>query len=211
MLLLSTFILSSSAYACVDLEVEGLNSLLIYKENKSLCFNKTSDSDDYKEYAFVNTDFNLLNYNSIFIESITVNQQPSDTVNQETLTQIKSDIENHIKSRLSKVTKVVENPDQGSLTLNISISGAELTGEGLGLTDFIPLKAIWNASKKVRDQNIKVPTIIVEAKTTDSTSNIPMRGRVIIAKGEGFVDRAETEQSFEEMVIATVNKALNKY
>ena len=95
--------------------------------------------------------------------------------------------------------------------LEVSFSGARISGEGIGIIDLLPVKALWNLGKKAADKNTKVPVMIVESKLTDSEDNSLQRARVILVRGESFVDRAVTRDNFVGMADMTVKKAFETF
>ena len=77
--------------------------------------------------------------------------------------------------------------------------------------DLLPVKALWNLGKKAADKNTKVPVMIVESKLTDTQDNSLQRARVILVRGESFVDRDVTRENFVGMADMTVKKAFESY
>ena len=53
--------------------------------------------------------------------------------------------------------------------------------------------------------------MIVESKLTDSEDNSLQRARVIVVRGESFVDRAVTRDNFVVMADMTVKKAFETF
>jgi len=201
---------SLNVMACESLKDDGLNDSLLFKDHG--CLKLTADTEDFRQYSFTNPSFNMLAYQNILIEDVIINQQPDDSVTQSVLDDMKRAIKNSIIEHIGDHRQIVSEPG-GPYTarLEVSFSGARVSGEGIGILDLLPVKALWNLGKKAADKNTKVPVMIVESKLTDTQDNSLQRARVILVRGESFVDRDVTRDNFVGMADMTVKKAFESY
>jgi len=201
--------LSLNLIACESLEDDGLNDSLLFKDHG--CLTLTADTPDFKQYSYTNPNFNLLAYQSLMIEEVIINQRPDDSVTQAILDEMKKSIRHSIIEHIGNSRKIVTEMGPNTAKLEVSFSGARISGEGIGIIDLLPVKALWNLGKKAADKNTKVPVMIVESKLTDSEDNSLQRARVIVVRGESFVDRAVTRDNFVGMADMTVKKAFETF
>ena len=200
---------SLNTIACESLKDDGLNDSLLFKDHG--CLKLTADTEDFRQYSFTNPSFNLLAYQNILIEDVIINQQPDDSVTQSVLDDMKRAIKNSIIEHIGDHRQIVSDPGPYTARLEVSFSGARVSGEGIGILDLLPVKALWNLGKKAADKNTKVPIMIVESKLTDTQDNSLQRARVILVRGESFVDRDVTRDNFVGMADMTVEKAFESY
>ena len=200
---------SLNVMACESLKDDGLKDSLLFKDHG--CLELTADTEEFRQYSFTNPSFNLLAYQNIIIEDVIINQQPDDSVTQSVLDDMKMAIKNSIIEHIGDHRQIVSEPGPNTARLEVSISGARVSGEGIGVLDLLPIKALWNLGKKATDNNTKVPVMIVESRLTDTQDNSLQRARVILVRGESFVERDVTRDNFVEMADMAVIKAFESY
>jgi hypothetical protein len=197
-------ILTSQIYACESIGDDLKNSLL-FKDHG--CLQKRNSDKDFTQYTYTSPHYNILAYESVIISDVVINQKAGDTVNQEALDQIKKELENSVESRIAAVRKITQSSGPSTVRLEVAFSGAQLTGEGLGLLDIVPIKALWNIGKKLSDNNTKVPVVMLESRLTNSETGELLKSRIMLVQGEPFVEREFTQGAFIDLARKAVYKA----
>lgn len=192
-------------WGCESTKDDGLNDSLLFKDHG--CLQLTSNENNFKQYSYYNPNFNFLAYQSVYIKEIIINQTPDDTVTQDVLDQMKRKIRSTLIGRIGNSRKIVSAPGPNVATLEIAFSGVTISGEGMAIIDLLPVKALWNLGKIVLDKNTKVPGLIAESKLTDSLTGKLFRARIILIRGESFVDREDAKDHFVETAKLTIDKA----
>jgi hypothetical protein len=146
---------SLNVMACESLKDDGLKDSLLFKDHG--CLKLTADTKDFRQYSFTNPSFNLLAYQKVLIEDVIINQQPDDSVTQSVLDDMKRSIKNSVIKHIGNYRQIVSEPGPNTARLEVSFSGARVSGEGIGILDLLPVKALWNLGKKAADKIPRFP------------------------------------------------------
>lgn len=79
--------------------------------------------------------------------------------------------------------KIVHESDPQTLTVRMAITGIQLTSPALGVTDFIPIKALFNLGRKAAGDAPQVAEISAEVEVLDPSGK-RLAAAVVTRKGE---------------------------
>lgn len=86
-------------------------------------------------------------------------------------------------SAFSSDYKIVHESDPQTLTVRMAITGIQLTSPSLGVTDFIPIKALFNLGRKAAGDAPQVAEISAEVEVLDPSGK-RLAAAVVTRKGE---------------------------
>ena len=202
---LPTTVFALNIFDCANTASDDLNS--IYLSPDVTCWKSLVDEDDFKSYGYNSLQLRPQGYKSIVIDKLIVKQKPEDGLTQAILNNVSDNVTESIKTNLQEKFTLTTTPGKETLRLQVLLSEALITGEGIELRDLLPIKAVWNLGKKMLDQNIKVPFMIFESRLTDSETGALVRARVFIVRGEHFAGRELNEDDFTSLAYKTVKEA----
>ena len=167
------------------------------------------DEDNFRSYGYNNPDLSLSSYNSVLLDEITIEEKADSTVTAELLTRIKNTARTKIRDEVGASYSLASSAEPNVMRMQVNFRDADLTGEEMGVLDFLPIKAAWNLGKKITDNNTKVPFMVFESRISDSVSGDLIRARIFVFRGEGF-EGEMAPNTFESLVINSIDKAFEK-
>ena len=201
------FTMISQSLACENKVINDLAETTIFKNVD--CWTLLVDEDNFRSYGYNNPDLSLSSYNSVLLDDITIEEKADDTVTAELLTRIKNSARTKIREELQASHSLVNAKGSNVMRMQVNFRDADLTGDGMGVLDFLPIKAAWNLGKKIIDENTKVPFMVFESRISDSVSGELIRARIFVFRGEGF-EGEMAPNTFESLVINSIDKAFKK-
>jgi len=167
------------------------------------------DEDNFRSYGYNNPNAKLSSYNSVLFDEITIEEKADSTVTAELLTRIKNTARTKIRDEVQASYSLANSIDPNVMKMQVNFRDAALTGEGMGVLDFLPIKVAWNLGKKALNKNTKVPFMVFESRITDSVSGELIRARIFVFRGEGF-EGEMVPNTFESLVVNSIDKAFEK-
>ena len=143
------------------------------------------------------------------LEKITIEEKADSTMTAELLTRIKNSARTKIRDEVQASYSLANSIDPNVMKMQVNFRDAALTGEGMGVLDFLPIKVAWNLGKKALNKNTKVPFMVFESRITDSVSGELVRARIFVFRGEGF-EGDMAPNTFESLVVNSIDKAFEK-
>ena len=201
------FTMISQSLACENKVINDLAETTIFKNVD--CWTLLVDEDNFRSYGYNNPDLSLNSYNSVLLDEITIEEKADSTVTAELLTRIKNTARTKIRDEVRASYSLVSSAEPNVMRMQVNFRDADLTGEEMGVLDFLPIKAAWNLGKKITDNNTKVPFMVFESRISDSVSGDLIRARIFVFRGEGF-EGEMAPNTFESLVINSIDKAFEK-
>ena len=197
----------SQSLACENKATNDLAETTIFKNVE--CWKLLVDEEHFRSYGYNNPNAKLSSYNSVLLDKITIEEKADSTVNDAMLGRIKNYATSKIKEEIQASYSLAKEIGPNVIRMQVNFRDADLTGEGMGVIDFLPIKAAWNLGKKVLNKNTKVPFMVFESRISDSVSGELIRARIFVFRGEGFEGEL-APNTFESLVINSIDKAFEK-
>ena len=202
-----SFSFISQSLACENKAKNDLAETTIFKNID--CWTLLVDEDNFRSYGYNNPNAKLSSYNSVLLEKITIEEKADSTMTAELLTRIKNSARTKIRDEVQASYSLANSIDSNVMKMQVNFRDAALTGEGMGVLDFLPIKVAWNLGKKALNKNTKVPFMVFESRITDSVSGELVRARIFVFRGEGF-EGEMAPNTFESLVVNSIDKAFEK-
>lgn len=173
----------------------------------------SSPDDGVKIYRYKNPSFKVSDYKGMMIDPVVIYQTATTPtegkgISEETIYQVRQDIDKSIKSGAANRFNVVDKPGPGVARLSIAITGAQTLGEGFKPRDLVPVSAILNLASKATGMETKKPFLVVEAKLQDSVTGKILGESVYTVEGETFRLESSSPEAFKELAIKWVRTAI---
>ena len=172
-----------------------------------------SPEEGVKIYRYKNPSFKVSDYKGVIIDPVVIYQTATDPkdgkgISEETIYQVRQDIDAAIKKGASNRFNVIDKPGPGVARISIAITGAETLGEGFKPRDLVPISAILNLASKAAGVESKKPFLVVEAKLQDSVTGKILGEAVYTVEGETFRLESSSVEAFKDLAIKWVRTAL---
>jgi len=172
-----------------------------------------SPEDGVKIYRYKNPSFKMSDYKGMMIDPVVIYQTATTSkegqgISEETIYQVRQDIDAAIKKGASNRFNVVDKQGPGVARVSIAITGAETLGEGFKPRDLVPVSAILNLASKATGLQTKKPFLVVEAKLQDSVTGKILGESVYTVEGETFRLESSSPEAFKELAIKWVRTAM---
>jgi hypothetical protein len=172
-----------------------------------------SPEDGVKIYRYKNPSFKISDYKAMMIDPVVIYQTattPKDGkgISEETIYQVRQEIDTAVKKGASNRFNVVDKPGPGVARVSIAITGAQTLGEGFKPRDLVPVSAILNLASKATGMDTKKPFLVVEAKLQDSVTGKILGESVYTVEGESFRLESSSPEAFKELAIKWVRTAM---
>jgi hypothetical protein len=172
-----------------------------------------SPEEGVKIYRYKNPSFKVSDYKGVIIDPVVIYQTATDPkegkgISEETIYQVRQDIDAAIKKGASNRFNVVNKPGPGVARISIAITGAQTLGDGFKPRDLVPVSAILNLASKAAGVDSKKPFLVVEAKVQDSVTGKILGEAVYTVEGETFRLESSSVDAFKELAIKWVRTAL---
>lgn len=172
-----------------------------------------SPEDGVKIYRYKNPSFKVSDYKGMMIDPVVIYQTATNTqdgkgISEETIYQVRQDIDAAIKQNAANRFNIVDKPGPGVARVSIAITGAQTMGEGFKPRDLVPVSAILNLASKATGVDSKKPFLVVEAKLQDSVTGKILGESVYTVEGETFRLESSSAEAFKELAVKWVRTAL---
>jgi|AntAceMinimDraft_1070359.scaffolds.fasta_scaffold04806_3 hypothetical protein len=171
--------------------------------------------DGVKIYRYKSPSFNLSDYKGVMIDPVVIYQTATaetakNGVTEETIYQIRRDIDATLARGASQRFNVVKEPGPGVARISVAITGAEALGEGFKPRNLMPISAVMKVASDAAGVNSKTAMIVVEAKLQDSVSGRLLGEAVYTVAGDSFRLESSSAEAFKEASVKWVQAALRE-
>jgi len=157
----------------------------------------------------------LSDYKGVMIDPVVIYQTATaetakNGVTEETIYQIRRDIDATLARGASQRFNVVKEPGPGVARISVAITGAEALGEGFKPRNLMPISAVMKVASDAAGVNSKTAMIVVEAKLQDSVSGRLLGEAVYTVAGDSFRLESSSAEAFKEASVKWVQAALRE-
>lgn len=172
-----------------------------------------SPEEGVKIYRYKNPTFKISDYKGMMIDPVVIYQSATTNkdgkgISEETIYQVRQDIDSAIKQNAANRFNVVNQPGPGVARVSIAITGAQTLGEGFKPRDLVPVSAIMNLASKATGVDSKKPFLVVEAKLQDSVTGKILGESVYTVEGETFRLESSSAAAFKDLAVKWVKTSL---
>lgn len=162
-----------------------------------------------KAFRYTSTKFDPSNYQAVMIDSVTINQAGvDDKITADTIEKTRATLEDGIKQKISKVIALTDKAGPGTLKVNVSISGADIAGEGFKPRNILPVSAVLKLASKAAGKDKKTALLLIESKVSDSLSGELLKATMLTISSDSFRDQAEADQELTGLAKKVVDLAM---
>lgn len=149
----------------------------------------------------------LRRYSSVVIEKPVFYPapKPSDQVNQATLDEVATYLQQAMRRELQGRMTVVEQANTDSLVLRSAITAVDISTEGLKPYEVVPIALVLAAATTAAGTRDRTTEIYVEMEALDGRTSQPVAQ--IVRKGSGL----DLENSSSQLTLATLKPLLNSW
>ncbi len=171
--------------------------------------------DGVNIYRYKSPSFNLSDYKGVMIDPVVIYQTATaetakNGVTEETIYQIRRDIDATLVRGASQRFNVLKEPGPGVARISVAITGAEAMGEGFKPRNLMPISAVMKVASDAAGVNSKTAMIVVEAKLQDSVSGRLLGEAVYTVSGDSFRLESSSSEAFKEAAVKWVQAALRE-
>lgn len=164
-------------------------------------------------YRYVSPDFKRSEWKGVMIDPVLLYQtalksEGKKGLTEEIIYQTRMTIDNELRSKVSQRFNVVDKSGPGIARLSVAITGAEVEGENLKLRNVVPISAVLFAAQKATGLDSKTPSLVVEAKMSDSVTGKILGECVYTMSGDTFRTESSTTEAFQKLAIDWVTTAV---
>ncbi|CAN4265535.1 Protein of unknown function DUF3313 [Methylophilaceae bacterium] len=162
-----------------------------------------------KAFRYTSTKFDPSNYQAVIIDSVLINQSGvNDKITADTMEKTRATLEDGIKQKIGKVIALTDKAGPGTLKVNISISGADVAGEGFKLRNILPVSAVLKLASKAAGKDKKTAMLLIESKVSDSVSGELLKASMLTISSDSFRDQADADQELTALAKKVVDLAM---
>ncbi len=162
-----------------------------------------------KAYRYTNTKFDPSNYQAVMIDSVTLSQSGvDDKITADTMEKTRAILEDGIKQKISKVIALTDKAGPATLKVNVSISAADIVGEGFKPRNILPVSAVLKLASKAAGKDKKTAMLLIESKVSDSLSGELLKATMLTISSESFRDKDEADQELTDLAKKVVDLAM---
>ena len=157
---------------------------------------------DIRAWRYLKPGLSASSYTAVIIEPVYLNQSEyTKEITPEVITQTKKILEEAMRQAVSRRgdIKIVNQPGPGVVRVAVSITGAEISADGLKPWNFTPIGLATNAAAYAAGVNSRTPALVVENRITDSQSREFIAGRMVAVQGEPFRLGSSSVSAFQDM------------
>lgn len=144
--------------------------------------------------AYVNPEFTPARYNAIKLDPVVYYPEPQPTadVSQDTLTQIRTEMDQALRKKLGEKVRIVDRAGPGVAQVRVAITAVGVETRSLKAYQFIPVALAVTGAKAMAQGGLpRDATIAIESHVTDSVSGELLYAAVRGGTGERVVDAAQ--------------------
>jgi hypothetical protein len=150
-------------------------------------------------YAYVSDQFKPYNYSALMVEPLQFypEPQPSEHVTMNTLTQIRSYVDQAVRTKLGQKVRLVDQPGVGVARLRLGITAVGEKKRALKAYQYLPIGLVITGGVAVAQGGLPHDsTIAFESEVTDSVSKQPL----LVAVRGGTGERVKSEEQGQHIV-----------
>jgi hypothetical protein len=150
-------------------------------------------------YAYVSDQFKPYNYSALMVEPLQFypEPQPSEHVTMNTLTQIRSYVDQAVRTKLGQKVRLVDQPGVGVARLRLGITVVGEEKRALKAYQYLPIGLVITGGVAVAQGGLPHDsTIAFESEVTDSMSKQPL----LVAVRGGTGERVKSEEQGQHIV-----------
>jgi hypothetical protein len=165
---------------------------------------------DTKVWRYRIAGVNPNQYTGVILDPVILNQQPTQNISAESLTQAKITLQDSMVQAVMNRgnIRMVSQPGPGVVRVSVGITGAEASADSLQPWNFTPIGLAANAAAYAGGVNSKTPALVVESKIVDSKTNQLLGEGLIVIEGESFRTNSGSVDSFVTMAKKVVAESL---
>lgn len=166
--------------------------------NYSLLVSEPTDNADARKWRYRKPGVSSGQYASVILDPISLTQEVSKGIPQETIEITRKALQSAMLKAVQGrgIVKVVTQPGPGVARMEVRITGAQSSADGLEPWNFTPIGLALNAAAYAGGVNAKTPVLVVESKITDSQTNELIGEGLITVEGESFRTESDSLDSF---------------
>lgn len=162
-----------------------------------------------KAYRYTNTKFDPSNYQFVIIDSVTFSQSGvDDKITADTMEKTRATLEDGIRKKIGQVITLTDKAGPTTLKVNVSISAADIAGEGFKPRNILPVSAVLKLATKAAGKDKKTAMLLIESKVTDSVSGELLKATMLTVSSDSFRDKAEADQELSDLAKKVVELAM---
>ena len=162
-----------------------------------------------KAFRYTSTKFDPSNYQAVMIDSVLINQSGvNDKITADTMEKTRATLEDGIKQKIAKVIALTDKAGPGTLKVNVSISGADVAGEGFKPRNILPVSAVLKLASKAAGKDKKTAMLLIESKVSDSVSGELLKATMLTISSDSFRDQADADQELTALAKKVVDMAM---
>jgi len=200
-------LLGSSAHAASDLlKTDKPDSGFFADVSLLQAINSPEGS---KAFRYTSSKFDPSNYQAVMIDSVLINQSGvSDKITADTMEKTRATLEDGIKQKIGKVITLSDKAGPGTLKVNVSISGADVAGEGFKPRNILPVSAVLKLASKAAGKDKKTAMLLIESKVSDSVTGELLKATMLTISSDSFRDQADADQELTDLAKKVVELAM---
>ena len=166
--------------------------------NYSLLVSEPTDNADARKWRCRKPGVSSEQYTSVILDPISLAQDINQEEPQETIEKTREALQSAMLKAVQgrDKVKVVTQPGPGVARMEVRITGAQSSADGLEPWNFTPVGLAVNAAAYAGGVNAKTPVLVVESKITDSQTNELIGEGLITVEGESFRTESGSLDSF---------------
>jgi hypothetical protein len=162
-----------------------------------------------KAFRYTSAKFDPSNYQAVMIDSVLINQSGvNDKITADTMEKTRATLEDGIKQKIAKVIALTDKAGPGTLKVNVSISGADVAGEGFKPRNILPVSAVLKLASKAAGKDKKTAMLLIESKVSDSVSGELLKATMLTISSDSFRDQADADQELTALAKKVVDMAM---
>jgi len=157
---------------------------------------------DIRAWRYLKPGLFVSSYTAVMIEPVYLNHREyTKEITPEVIAQTKKILEEAIRQAVSRRgdIKIVNQPGPGVLRVAVTITGAEISADGLRPWNFTPIGLAANANTYAASVNSRTPALVMENRITDSQSREFIAGDMVAVQGEPFRLGSSSVGAFQDM------------
>jgi hypothetical protein len=149
---------------------------------------------------------NSENYQSALVDDVVLypKPEPGPQVSAETLEEIQKYLSSELRGKIAAVIPSADAAGPGVLQIQTAVTGVDVAGEGLHVTELIPVSAIFHGVQAARGKRKEDVQVFVEVKLLDSESGELVGAVVRQIEGEKLKGKKD------QLTLADMQDSLNQ-
>jgi hypothetical protein len=163
-----------------------------------------------KRYAYISDQFKPFNYNALIIEHLQFypEPQPTDAVSMDTLNQIRSYIDDSVRTKFGQKVRLVDQPGPGVARLKLGITAVGEERRALKPYQYLPIGLAITGAVALAQGGLPHDTqVAFETEVTDSVSKQPL----LVSVRGGTGERATKDEGQHVVTMNELKPLIDKW